>query len=73
MGKTVSGIEGMVCGMCEAHINDAIRAHFRVKKVKSSRRKGETVVTSSEPLDEMELKRTIAQTGYTVTFVRSES
>lgn len=72
MIKTVIGIDGMVCGMCEAHINDTIRASFRVKKVKSSRRKGETVVTSEEPLDEENLKRTIAETGYTVTFVRSE-
>lgn len=27
-------VDGMACGMCEAHINDAIRSHFAVKKVR---------------------------------------
>lgn len=30
-----AGIEGMVCGMCEVHINEAVRNAFRVKKVTS--------------------------------------
>lgn len=30
MTKTVLSIEGMACGMCEAHVNDAIRANFSV-------------------------------------------
>ena len=29
------GIEGMACGMCEAHINEAVRNAFQVKKVTS--------------------------------------
>ena len=32
MVKITAGIEGMVCGMCEAHINEAVRKAFRVKK-----------------------------------------
>lgn len=35
-------VDGMACGMCEAHINDAIRSHFAVKKVSSSHTKGRT-------------------------------
>ena len=35
MFKTTVGIEGMMCGMCEAHVNDAIRKAFDVKKVKA--------------------------------------
>ena len=46
MIKTVVKIDGMMCGMCESHINDAIRQHFAVKKVKSSKRKKETVIVS---------------------------
>ena len=33
MVKTILKIEGMMCGMCESHINAAIRKHFDVKKV----------------------------------------
>lgn len=37
MVKTVLKIDGMMCGMCEAHMNDLIRKNFKVKKVTSSR------------------------------------
>ena len=33
MIKTTVGIDGMMCGMCESHVNDAIRKSFDVKKV----------------------------------------
>ena len=36
MTKTILSIEGMQCGMCEAHVNDAIRNNFAVKKVTSA-------------------------------------
>ena len=36
MYKITAEVEGMACGMCEAHVNDAIRAAFDVKKVSSS-------------------------------------
>ena len=39
MLKITLGIDGMMCGMCESHINDAIRRKFRVKKVTSSHTK----------------------------------
>lgn len=64
MVTTTLKIDGMMCGMCESHINDAIRQHFSVKKVKSSKRKGETVIVSEEPLDPEALKRVIGETGY---------
>ena len=51
MIKTTIKITGMACTMCEAHINEAVRNAFSVKKVKSSHSKGETVILSEEPLD----------------------
>lgn len=33
-------IDGMACGMCESHINDAVRSAFPVKKVTSSHTRG---------------------------------
>ena len=43
MEKITLGIEGMMCPMCEAHMNDAIRKAFDTTKVKSSRHKKQTV------------------------------
>ena len=64
MVTTTMKVDGMMCGMCESHINDAIRRHFLVRKVKSSKRRGETVIVSEEPLDPEALKRVINETGY---------
>lgn len=64
MIKTTLRIGGMMCGMCEAHINDAIRRNFNVKKVKSSHSKGETVIESETAPDLTALRRAIEETGY---------
>ena len=72
MYKTTLKIEGMMCGMCESHVNDAIRNAFKIKKVTSSHGRGETVITSDAPLDEQALRDTIDKTGYKVLSVSSE-
>lgn len=72
MTKTVLTVEGMMCGMCESHVNNAIRKEFAVKKVTSSHTKGESVILSEEPLDEEKLRQTVDATGYTVRAVHSE-
>ena len=46
MVKTVLSVEGLVCDMCDAHMDDAIRKAFTVKKVTTSHSKGETVIIS---------------------------
>lgn len=66
MVKTILKIEGMMCGMCESHINAVIRKHFDVKKVKSSHKKGQTVIVSYEKIDTRALKKVIDETGYTL-------
>ena len=73
MIQTTLRIDGMQCGMCESHINDCIRRSFSVKKVTSSHTKGQTVIVSEAPLDEQALRDVIAQTGYTLTELRSEA
>lgn len=62
--KTTLKIDGMMCTMCESHINEAIRNAFKVKKVKSSHINGTTVIISEHRLDDELLKKTIADTGY---------
>ena len=73
MIKTVLNIEGMACGMCEAHINDAIRKTFMVKKITSSHVKGTTEILTEIPLDRAQLKNTVEATGYNVTDIHTET
>lgn len=72
MTQITLGIEGMACEMCEAHINDAIRKAFPVKKVTSSHKKGETVILTENDITEDALKAVIAPTGYTLQSYQSE-
>lgn len=62
--RTILHINGMMCGMCESHINDVIRKNFDVKKVKSSKRKNQTVIVSENPLNEETIRNVITETGY---------
>ena len=65
-------IHGMMCGMCESHINDIIRRNFKVKSVKSNHFKNETVIYSKEELDVEKIKSVIASTGYELKEIRKE-
>jgi len=72
MFRIILGVEGMACGMCEAHINDAIRNAFTVKKVTSSHAKKQTVIISPSELPEEELRSAIKAAGYEVVSVSCE-
>ena len=64
MIRTTVQVSGMACGMCEAHVNDAVRSAFPVKKVSSSKVRGETVIESETPLNHEKLRQVINNTGY---------
>lgn len=64
MVKTVLSIDGMMCSMCEAHMNDLVRKNCAVKKVKSSVKSGETTIISENELDISMLKKEIQEIGY---------
>ena len=72
MVRTTVKVDGMMCGMCESHVNDAVRKAFQVNKVTSSHTKGETVLITDTPVDEAKLKTAISATGYDVKGVTSE-
>ena len=72
MIKTTVKVDGMMCGMCESHVNDAVRKAFQVNKVTSSHTKGETVIITDTPVDEAKLKTAINATVYEVKGVTSE-
>lgn len=63
MVRITVGIEGMACGMCEAHSNEAVRNAFRVKKVTSSHTKKQTVILTERDIPEQELKSVVAKAG----------
>ena len=66
-------IDGMMCGMCEAHICDTIRRAFPdAKKVSASRKSGEATFLYDGVPDEEALKNAITDTGYTFVSVSSE-
>ena len=72
MWKHTIRVDGMMCSMCESHVNDAVRKAFPVKKVTSSRGKNETTVITETELDEAALGAAISATGYTVGAIRKE-
>ena len=72
MWKLSLKIDGMMCGMCESHINDAVRRAVPVKKVTSSHRKGETTIFAEDEIDETALRAAIEATGYTVQSLSKE-
>ena len=71
MIKTTLTIDGMMCSMCESHINDTIRHHFNIKKVASSHTKGTTQIISESPLDETALREAIGKTGCKVLEIKT--
>ena len=72
MVKITVEIEGMACGMCEAHINEAVRNAFQVKKVTSSHIKKQTIIITENDIPEQELNNVVAKAGYCVVAVSSE-
>lgn len=73
MFKTKVRIEGMMCGMCEAHICDTVRNSVPgAKKVSASHSAGEASFLSENAPDEKALKSAIDATGYTFVSMTSE-
>ena len=73
MNKVTVKIDGMMCGMCEAHVCDTIRrAVPEAKKVKASRKRGEATFKCDKTFDAEVLKKAIADIGYTFISASSE-
>lgn len=72
MIKTTVKVEGMMCPMCEKHVNQAITSSFDVTDVKSSHESGTTVILSEAPLDSEAVKAAVDQAGYKAVGVVTE-
>ena len=67
MVKVTVNVEGMMCGHCEAHVNEAIKKAFGAEDVVSSHESNTTVFTAPERVDEDKIRATIKEAGYEVT------
>ncbi len=72
MIKAFLNVEGMKCGMCEAHINDAVRKTTKIKKVKSSHRRKETIIIMENDTDIQKIILSIKSLGYNCDLNRIE-
>ena len=72
MLKITVKVDGMMCGMCESHVNDAVRKAFSVKKVASYHSKGQTTIIAENDIDEDALRSAIGATGHEVRAVSTE-
>lgn len=68
MTKVTLNVDGMMCGHCEAHVNDTVRAALpAAKHVKSDHFKGTTSFEIDGAVDFKALEKAIADTGYKMT------
>lgn len=72
MVKITVGVEGMACGMCEAHINEAVRNELPVKKATSSHTRKQTIILAEQEIPEQKIREVIGKAGYEVVSVSSE-
>ena len=66
-------VDGMMCGMCESHVNEAVcKAFPKAKKVTSSHSKGQTVILTEGDIPEAALRAAMEPTGYQVLGYKEE-
>ena len=73
MIKTTVNVEGMMCSMCEAHVNDIVRKTVKVKKIKSSHKKKETIIIMEDDNHIDEIILTIKSLGYNCSLNKIET
>ena len=65
-------VEGMMCGMCESHVADALRKVPGVQRASASRSKHEARVVCGPEVTDAALLAAVNATGYEATGVRTE-
>ena len=64
MITTTVKVEGMMCPMCEKHVNEAVMKVCDAASVVSSHDDGTTVITSDAPVDTAAVMQAINEAGY---------
>ncbi len=70
MEKYLLKVNGMMCGMCEKHVNAAVRKAAEISDVTSSHESGTTEITCESPIDAEAVKAAIIEAGYEVEEIR---
>ena len=73
MIKTVVKIEGMMCEMCEKHVNEAFEKGLNIVSVSSSHSSKETTIMSEEEITEEQVKAILDATPYKYVSMTSSS
>ena len=65
MIKTIIGVGGMSCQMCEAHINESVRSVVPdAKTIRANRKTRQVVIVSEGVIDKTALQQAIVSQGY---------
>ena len=72
MTKVIT-VEGMMCGMCESHVAEALRKVPGVEKASASRSKKEARVVCGPEVTDGALLAAVNATGYQASAVREEA
>lgn len=72
MTKITLSIEGMRCVKCEAHMDEAIKNTYKVKKVTSSHVENKTVIITDEEITDESLNKIVSDTGYQLNGIERE-
>lgn len=72
MNRYTLKIDGMMCSMCETHVNEIVRKGFKIHKVRSNHSKNEVIFTSDEILSKEKIKQVFEPTGYKVLSISIE-
>ncbi len=72
MKKITIGLDGMSCGMCEAHVQDTIRSSFQVESVKASHKNKDVIIIASSDISDEEIHTALDPTGYEIKSINRE-
>lgn len=72
MNKYVIGVDGMRCGMCEAHVKETVSKSILVKKIKVTHSRKFIEVFSELNLTKIDFENALNPTGYRVLSFRKE-
>ena len=72
MQKITVTVEGMMCGGCEKHVNEAVKKNFEITNVTSSHKEGKTTIITEKEIDENALREVIEGQGFDVSAIEKE-
>lgn len=64
--KKIINIQGMTCGHCAGHVEEALKGVCGIKSVNVSLNDKNAVVELAHPVDDAEIKAAVDEAGYEV-------